>query len=760
MYHDILLKSSQLLGKCGAVVLGMATLASWAEAAEAHHSEVTTASAVHQLHQAGLAVTTQGTHGLGVGPANVAGEGKPEFSGIGEQTTLFGGMFAHLGQPRLPLFTTHGDWAGPAIAAEGVWTALLRKEYIYLGGNFARIAGQERQGLARLLRSGVVDASWQPKVTGTVHTMLFRGDRLYLGGAFTAVDGLPRRNLAAIDLTSGAVVPWQADTDATVWALAADGENLYVGGAFLSIGDEPRERLARITLLDAKVDDTFTVACDADVRALVLQDSDLYLGGFFQRIGPSHRGGVAKINTAKGTLVTDWVANADGPVLALSGETGHLYVGGTFSTLGGQLRSNLGRVDESTGMVDLWKADTNEGVTALGESPGGELLVAGRFTSLGGLPSNGLARVTPEGKPDPTWHPPVGKGATGIYDDGATILVTGATALDGPKRACVAAFDAHGATTAWQAEVAGNAPHITAIAFTSEAVFLGGDFNAVNGITRQNLVRIDRVTGRVDGRWQVNANSLVRALSVKGDSLYIAGNFTRLGATSQSYAGRLALKNGAVETWNPNLDGPVFAIIPTAGSDSVWLAGAFSLAGGAPHRGLALVNGTDATAVAGTPDLLDAQGRGGSGYALLPLGDGRLLVGGEFTTVGAVPRNNLAMLTSDLQVETQWQADTNGAVMTLATDDRNVAIGGGFSQIADQEQIGLAVLSLQPGAKPIGGFSSMDGEVQALSLARNSLWVGGGFAGHARRLDWTSGATLPCPPTDGVVRVISSTSGR
>lgn len=760
MYHHILLKSLQLLGNSGAVALGMASLATWAGAAEFHHSEVTTASAVRQLHQAGLAVATQGTHGLGVGPASVAGDGKPEFPGIGEQTTIFGGMFAHLGQPRLPLFTTHGDWAGPAIPAEGVQTALLSKDYIYLGGNFARISGQERQGLARLLRSGAMDPNWHPKVTGTVHTMLIRGDRLYLGGAFTAVDGLPRRNLAAIDLTKGTVATWQADTDATVWALAADGENLYIGGAFFSIGDEPRERLARINLQEAKVDDTFNVACDADVRALVLQDSDLYLGGFFQRIGPSHRGGVAKINTARGTLVTDWVANADGPVLALSGETGHLYVGGTFSTLGGQQRGNLGRVDLSTGLVDLWSPNTNEGVTALGESPGGEILVAGRFTTLGGLPSNGLARVTPEGKPDPTWHPTVGNGATGIFDDGTTLLITGATALDGPERACVAAFDAHGATTAWQAEVTGNAPQITAIAFTAEAVFLGGDFNAVNGITRQNLVRIDRQTGRVDAKWQVNANSLVRSLSVHGNSLYIAGNFTRLGATSQSYAGRLALTNGAVETWNPQVDGPVFTLVPMSGAETVWLAGAFSQAGGAAHRGLALIRESDATAVAGTPDLLDTQGRGGSGYAVRPLADGRILVGGDFATVGAMPRANLALLSTDFQVETQWQADTNGAVMTLASDDRSVAIGGGFSQIAGQERLGLAVLSLKPGATPIGGFPSMDGEVQALTLTKNSLWVGGGFAGHARRLDWTSGALLPCPPTDGVVRVISSTSNR
>ena len=120
----------------------------------------------------------------------------------------------------------------------------------------------------------------------------------------------------------------------------------------------------------------------------------------------------------------------------------------------------------------------------------------------------------------------------------------------------------------------------------------------------------------------------------------------------------------------------------------------------------------------------------------------------------------IAHTIADYWVQTQWQADTNGAVMTLASDDRSVAIGGGFSQIAGQERLGLAVLSLKPGATPIGGFPSMDGEVQALTLTKNSLWVGGGFAGHARRLDWTSGALLPCPPTDGVVRVINSTSNR
>jgi hypothetical protein len=54
---------------------------------------------------------------------------------------------------------------------------------------------------------------------------------------------------------------------------------------------------------------------------------------------------------------------------------------------------------------------------------------------------------------------------------------------------------------------------------------VGGDFTAVEGLTRKGLVRLDPF-GDVDPGWDVAAPGGVYALAVRGGLLYIGGNFT------------------------------------------------------------------------------------------------------------------------------------------------------------------------------------------------------------------------------------------
>lgn len=94
--------------------------------------------------------------------------------------------------------------------------------------------------------------------------------------------------------------------------------------------------------------------------------------------------------------------------------------------------------------------------------------------------------------------------------------------------------------------------------------------------------------------------------------------------------------------------------------------------------------------VAERPDILWT--REGEVKALARLPDGRVVVGGDFTRVQGVPRNNLACLNPDGSLNASWRADVDGEVRTLAVHQGYVYVGGDFSVIAGVARSCLARL--------------------------------------------------------------------
>ncbi|GAA1746365.1 hypothetical protein GCM10009794_09530 [Rothia terrae] len=136
---------------------------------------------------------------------------------------------------------------------------------------------------------------------------------------------------------------------------------------------------------------------------------------------------------------------------------------------------------------------------------------------------------------------------------------------------------------------------------------VGGDFTEVNGEHVNNFVVLDPTTGAIDKTWNWDiANrttggvTQVKAMTVQGDYLYIAGNFTHVkGNTSDVYtfsrnAARFNLKTGSVDwKWRPNFNGTVNGITAAADGSSVHTAGYFSTLNGKEAWKLAALNSTD-----------------------------------------------------------------------------------------------------------------------------------------------------------------------
>jgi hypothetical protein len=80
-------------------------------------------------------------------------------------------------------------------------------------------------------------------------------------------------------------------------------------------------------------------------------------------------------------------------------------------------------------------------------------------------------------------------------------------------------------------------------------LYVGGEFNRVNGEIRRRLVAVDPITGQIDRTFNPpEPSGYVASITQHGSRLYIAGAFTRLGTLNQSQLAALDAGTGAVDT--------------------------------------------------------------------------------------------------------------------------------------------------------------------------------------------------------------------
>ena len=117
-------------------------------------------------------------------------------------------------------------------------------------------------------------------------------------------------------------------------------------------------------------------------------------------------------------------------------------------------------------------------------------------------------------------------------------------------------------------------------------LFIAGDFTSVNGDTQAaGIAKIDPITGAVDTSFRAKvslngARGLVRAIDLRGTTLYLGGRFDaiQIGGTDRPVANTASVHaaTAALLPWRPRTNGVVFDIDASAKGDRVYLAGWFT----------------------------------------------------------------------------------------------------------------------------------------------------------------------------------------
>ena len=612
---------------------------------------------------------------------------------------------------------------------------------ILVGGGFTNVQSSgnttnvPRNRLARLSPAGVVDATYNPSANDLVNGLAFQVDgKVIAVGNFTSLQPNGASSATArsrivrlnsdgsIDPSFGAGV----NGGALAVAIAPDGR-IIVSGSFraaFSTGAAAATRadyIARIAP-DGTVDGSFFPGPSYTVNTFALQsDGKIFIGGNFTDFFPAVAGTnitrryMARLNQ-DGTLDASLNPSVDTGIVALTAQSdGRILVGGNFASLAGITRRGIARISANGAVEAGFDPSANAEVSAIAVQSDGKIIVGGSFTSFrpNGATAAGsrnfLARLNADGTVDTAFNPnPNGSvRAIVVQSDGKIMIGGGFTSLtpngatDAVVRAYIARLNSDGTVDTAFNPIPDGA--VVAIQIESDGKYLiGGSFGflrpnegtvvSANGIARLNS------DGTVVASFAPNANNVTTVLRLQTDGkILVSGAFT--------------------------------SFFPTGATQST------------ARNFFARLNAD------GTVDSGFDPKPNGSINVILPLSDGKIIVGGGFTAFspnGAetpVSRNFFARLNSDGTVDTAFDPNPNRevvAVVVQSTD--NLVVAGGFTSF---RPAGSTAVQLDKGLARITPAGAVDltfslvatggtGEVRSLAYQSDgSMVVGGSFTNVA-----------------------------
>ena len=707
---------------------------------------------------------------------------------------------------------------------------------ILVGGTFSKLAGQSRSYIGRLNADGSLDTTFNPGANSYVHCLALQADgKVLVVGYFTALDSQSRSYLGRLnaDGTLDSVFNPGPNNSVVCLALQSDGK-ILLGGDFSMLGGQSRSHIGRINP-DGTLDTSFNPGASSTVYSLAVQaDNKILVSGIFDTLAGKPQPCLGRLNP-DGALDTSFNPGANSYIHSLAIQAdGKILLGGDFRTLGGQNRFSLGRLNADGTLDSTFNPGAIYAVYSLAVQTDGRILVGGNFTTLGGVRRSSLGRLTSTeqaiqsmsfdgstinwqrgGSGPEVWRTTLEATTNGTSWTalGAGERVAGGWRLSGLAWPATALVRARGFTTAgeyngsgWFTESIIGPPLITSQT-TSQTVPVGGSTSfsiaAAGGppLSYSWMLNNQPITGATNANYSTNeaplsasgsqfscvvsnawgsTTSLVATLTVlplpptitqqpanqgilPGSNaifsvvatgslpmsyqwrsscgaladatnaiLTIAGVTSNqsgcsywvevsnaYGSCTSSVARLTVVAPSTPDTFNPGADGSVYtAAVQSDGK--ILVGGAFSTLTGLSRSCLGRLNAD------GTLDTNFSPRANNSVCSLAIQPDGKILVGGNFTTLAGQSRPYLGRLKADGTLDTEFNPGANGTVLSMAMQpDGRILVAGGFSALAGQNRLRLGLLNAD-GTLDAGFNPSVGGVVYSTAVqADGKILVGG-----------------------------------
>ncbi len=539
---------------------------------------------------------------------------------------------------------------------------------VVVTGAFTTYGGQPRSRLAQLMADGSLDPSFSigTGFNGQVNEVLFLPDgKMIAVGAFTSFNGNTVGRIVRLNANGSYDPTFNAGTgfsttiadverDSAGRLLVISGTNVtqYNGVPLPTVG---LARLSADGLLDASYQPAMSTA---PYRLKVLPDGSAYtidpgtntIHRFFESGATDTGFSSLPITGFVNDIVLD-VYNRPvihGGVSQVGAEpAGRIARWTTWGTLDDSFNS-VGKFDEGP-----WQ------ITSLIALPSGQMICSGEFTRYGDKVAIRLVRVNSGGVFDPTFNPATGITGNGtmqnwnVYDmarqaDGKLIVCGKFRGYNSDRLNGFVRINVNGSRDA--AFPAGNGPDeegVRAVAIQPDGkILIGGSFVQYNGAVVNRIARL-MPDGQLDTGFNPGGTGLsggVNKIKIKilpDGKILLGGSFTSYNGVAVSGVIRLNANGSLDNSFSVNVTN-INDIEPRS-DGSVWIGGQFSTVNGQTRNRVALLT------AGGSLDTSFDPGNGPSGFGgivmdLVQRPDGRLIVGGVFSSFNGVTARGVIQL--------------------------------------------------------------------------------------------------------------------
>ncbi len=307
----------------------------------------------------------------------------------------------------------------------------------------------------------------------------------------------------------------------------------------------------------------------------------------------------------------------------------------------------------------------NSAVVTSVTQPDGKIVIGGAFSTYNGVACSRIARLNPDGSLDYGFNPVSGLPSgeeiytMALQPDGKIIIGGFFSAYDGVSRNHIARINPDGTLDTSFSPGTGANNYIASVALQSDGkIIAGGFFTSFDGSSRNRIVRLNP-DGSIDNTFAMGSgtNEYVYTISVlQDDKIYVGGGFTTYNGVNVGHFTRLnpdGTRDTSFAAGTPGNNSVLTHAVQPDGK--IVIGGYFTTYVGNSRPRIARLN------VNGSLDLTFSVGTGLNNYPLTMVAqpNGKILVGGAFTTYNGATVNRLVRLNADGSRDTGFVTGTS-----------------------------------------------------------------------------------------------------
>ncbi|WP_051220613.1 T9SS type A sorting domain-containing protein [Flavobacterium filum] len=536
---------------------------------------------------------------------------------------------------------------------------------ILVGGYFTSFNGSTENSIIRLNADGTKDTSFNPGAgfNNTVNTITIQTDgKILVGGYFTSFNGETENRIIRLNADGSKDTSFNSGTgfNNTVNTITTQPDGtILVGGSFTSFKGATENRIIRLNANGNK-DTSFNVGIGFNSVVMsisIKSDGKILVGGNFTSFNGAIINRIINLNTngAKNASFNTEIGFKGGVFTIATQTDGKILVGGGFTAYKEKTENKIIRLNTdgtkdnsfNTG-TGFGPINTNNDILSVSEivtQPEGKILVGGYFTVYKGATENRIIRLNADGSKDTSFNAGTGFNGTSSNVGVRTMVIQ----PDGK-------------------------------------ILVGGNFKNYNGLTENGIIRLN-----ADGSKDTSFNTGtgfegspsfdgVNVIVIQPDGKILVGGF--FGYYNGEFIGKIIRLNAdgtkdASFNTGALIDGSVNSIA-TQNDGKILVGGSFYSFNGETVNRIIRLNAD------GTKDNSFNTGIGfnSSVHSISLQYDGKILLGGNFTSYDGATENSIIRLNNDGSIDTSFMTGIgfNGGISTIVIQpDGKILLGGDFT---------------------------------------------------------------------------------